>query len=206
MPLACGTDGFLPSRSPSDTIYHSPPRKADASALRPSHAALARCESSAVDGFSSPGGHHGFDAQLSADHTRDQIDEGIAAAIGSHIAAAARDGAVCASDFQPRPAGASCATPRVYTEAQGRKMLRLVRASAGIDDAVPILALALVERCVLETPDRRLLTDGNWHAVFLAAISLAHKVRAPRTRPRPRPRRHAISPCRAPPRPSTHAR
>lgn len=112
----------------------------------------------------------------------DVIDAGIAAALFVHLDASVRDGAPAGAAFEPQFAASQLCT---FDEVECAAALRLLRSELDLDDASPIIALALIERCILATPDHRLLTLANWRAVLATAISLAHKMasdEAPRSR------------------------
>jgi len=111
---------------------------------------------------------------LSEDQACDAIDAGIAAAMAAHVAAAERDGAPAGALFELL----QCATPcvSIFANELCAEAVHALRQQLKLDDAVPILALVLIDRAILATSDRRLVTHKNWRAVLATAISLAVKV------------------------------
>mmetsp|Transcript_27541 Transcript_27541/g.80970 ORF Transcript_27541/g.80970 Transcript_27541/m.80970 type:complete len:274 (-) Transcript_27541:468-1289(-) len=134
-----------------------------------------RCETSAVDGFARLNATHDFDRYLGTELTREQVDAGIAVALGMHIA----DADDVPPSNSPDDRRQERELVRIYghfTESAALDFLHELRHLLNLDDTVPITAFILVERCILSARRRRVLTHANWRAYMLTAIVIGIKM------------------------------
>lgn len=91
--------------------------------------------------------------------SHEHVERAIAAALATHLA-----------PWASRSHGSE------FDEREAVEVLSILRRQLGLDDPVLICAFILVERCILASAERELLTPSNWEALLVTATLLAIKV------------------------------
>jgi len=96
--------------------------------------------------------------------TAAQVDAGIAAALGIHILNGSEAGE-CAQSVE-----------EAYNESDAYALLASLRCHLCLDNNVPIIAMALIERCILAIGGSAVITSSNWREFLVTAIVVALKL------------------------------